>query len=99
MQYTEVISRIYDSLAIIEYEKINEETILIHNIKSSNLSATAELEALDDFINDFRNVTLLIDITRLAGHRKALIEQAGFNAVFDSNLPVFATHKLLKKED
>lgn len=68
MRYTEVISRIYDSLAIIEYEKINEETMLIHNIKSSNLSATAELEALDDFIGDFGNITLLIDIKRLAGH-------------------------------
>ncbi len=82
-----------DSLVIIEYEKINEETILIHNIKSSNLSATAELEALDDFVNDYKNITLLIDITRLAGHRKALVEQAGFSAIFDGNLPVFATHK------
>lgn len=98
MQYAEVISRIYDSLAIIEYEKINEETILIHNIKSSDLSAIAELEALDGFISDFKDITLLIDITRLAGHRKALIEQAGFEAVFDGNLPVFATHKLLKKD-
>lgn len=96
MRYTEVISRIYDSLAIIEYEKINEGTVLIHNIKSSNISAAEELEALMNFVNEFEEVTILVDITRLAGHRKALIEQVGFVAVFDGNLPVFATHKLSK---
>lgn len=98
MKYTEVISRIYDSLAIIEYEKINKEMILIHNIKSSSASANTEQEALEDFVKEFCTYDIFIDITRLAGHRKSIVEHVGFVAIFDGNLPVFATHKLAPKE-
>jgi len=94
MQYTEVINRIYDSLAIIEYEKVNGEMILIHNIKSSSVSANAEQEALEDFVKEFKAYDILVDITRLAGHRKSIVEHVGFVAIFDGNLPVFATHRL-----
>ena len=56
MKYTEVISRIYDSLAIVEYEKVNDDMILIHNIKSSSVSSLAELEALKDFVQEFKEL-------------------------------------------
>lgn len=96
MKYTEVISRIYNSLAIIEYEKVNREMVLIHNIKSSSESASAEQEALEDFVKEFKAYDILVDITRLAGHRKSIVEHVGFIAIFDGNLPVFATHKLAR---
>lgn len=98
MGYTEVISRIYDSLAIVEYEKVNNKTILIHNIKSSSLSSEEELDALEDFVNEFEEYDILVDITRLAGHRKAVIEQVGFVAIFEGDLPVFATHRLSSRK-
>lgn len=94
MKYTEVISRIYDSLAIVEYEKVNDDMILIHNIKSSSVSSLAELEALKDFVQEFKEFDVLVDITKLAGHRKAIVEQVGFVAIFEGDLPVFATHRL-----
>ena len=97
MKYTEVISRIYDSLAIIEYEKVNNEMILIHNIKSSSASASTEQDALEDFVKEFKTYDILVDITRLAGHRKSIVEHVGFIAIFDGNLPIFATHRLGKR--
>lgn len=49
-------------------------------------------------MKEFRNYDILVDITSLAGHRKSIVEQMGVVAIFEGDLPVFATHRFVKKK-